>query len=93
MTVLSGSISHNSVSDDEFLWLEELQGDKSLQWVQKENQRTIAHFARNQNFLRIEREVLNILNKDSQIPWVSKYGDYYYNFWQDQSNPQGVLRR
>lgn len=68
MTVLSGSISHNSVSDDEFLWLEELQGDKSLQWVQKENQRTIAHFARNQNFLRIEREVLNILNKDSQIP-------------------------
>ncbi|HBA7293533.1 TPA: hypothetical protein J1X80_004802, partial [Escherichia coli] len=62
MTVLSGSISHNSAFDDEFLWLEELHDEKSLQWVKKENQRTIAHFARNQNFLRIEREVLNILN-------------------------------
>ncbi|HEL6148893.1 TPA: hypothetical protein UOV73_004892, partial [Escherichia coli] len=59
MTALSDSIPQamagNSASDDEFLWLEELQGDKSLQWVQKENQRTIARFTRNQNFLRIER--------------------------------------
>ncbi|MCU7297290.1 prolyl oligopeptidase family serine peptidase [Escherichia albertii] len=97
MTALSDSISlamaGNSASDDEFLWLEELQGQESLQWVQKENQRTMARFTRNQNFLRIEREVLNILNKDTQIPWVSKYGDYYYNFWQDQAHPQGLLRR
>lgn len=97
MTALSSCIrlamAGSSTTDDEFLWLEELQGKRSLQWVQNENQRTMAHFARSQDFLRIEREVLDNLNKDSQIPWVRKYGNYYYNFWQDPANPQGLLRR
>ncbi|UAL58216.1 prolyl oligopeptidase family serine peptidase [Edwardsiella tarda] len=79
--------------DDEFLWLEDLQSKRSLQWVQKENQRTMARFTRSKEFLRVEREILDILNKDTLIPWVSKYGNYYYNFRQGQDNPQGVLRR
>lgn len=82
-----------AAAGDEFLWLEELQGKKALQWVQQENQRTVARFGRGEDFQRIEREVLDILNKDTQIPWVSKRGEYYYNFWQDQANPRGLLRR
>ena len=66
---------------------------KALQWVQQENQRTVARFGQGEDFQRIEREVLDILNKDTQIPWVSKRGEYYYNFWQDQANPRGLLRR
>lgn len=66
---------------------------KTLQWVQQENQRTVARFGQGEDFQRIEREVLDILNKDTQIPWVSKRGEYYYNFWQDQANPRGLLRR
>ncbi|HEJ7149763.1 TPA: S9 family peptidase, partial [Serratia marcescens] len=82
-----------AAAGDEFLWLEELQGKKALQWVQQENQRTVARFGQGEDFQRIEREVLDILNKDTQIPWVSKRGEYYYNFWQDQANPRGLLRR
>ena len=74
-----------AAAGDEFLWLEELQGKKALQWVQQENQRTVARFGQGEDFQRIEREVLDILNKDTQIPWVSKRGEYYYNFWQDIS--------
>lgn len=33
-----------AAAGDEFLWLEELQGKKALQWVQQENQRTVARF-------------------------------------------------
>ncbi|MEX0632575.1 hypothetical protein M8494_12530 [Serratia ureilytica] len=44
----------------------------------------MARFGQGEDFQRIEREVLDILNKDTQIPWVSKRGEYYYNFWQDQ---------
>lgn len=87
------AMAGDSSTDDEFLWLEELQSKRSLQWVQKENQRTMARFALGKDFWHIEREVLDILNKDTWIPWVSKYGDYYYNFWQDQANPLGLLRR
>ncbi len=53
----------------------------------------MARFGQGEDFQRIEREVLDILNKDTQIPWVSKRGEYYYNFWQDQANPRGLLRR
>lgn len=82
-----------AAAGDDFLWLEELQGKKALQWVQQENQRTVARFGQGEEFQRIEREVLDILNKDTQIPWVSKRGEYYYNFWQDRANPRGLLRR
>lgn len=61
--------------------------------MQQENQRTVARFGQGEDFQRIEREVLDILNKDTQIPWVSKRGEYYYNFWQDRANPRGLLRR
>ncbi|MEE4410062.1 MULTISPECIES: prolyl oligopeptidase family serine peptidase [unclassified Serratia (in: enterobacteria)] len=78
---------------DEFLWLEELQGKAAQVWVKQENQRTTARFAQGEGFQRLEKQVLDILNKDSQIPWVAKRGDYYYNFWQDQTNPRGLWRR
>ncbi|KLU13949.1 MULTISPECIES: prolyl oligopeptidase family serine peptidase [Xenorhabdus] len=82
-----------AVASDEFLWLENLQGKAALQWVKQENQRTIARYVQGDSFRNLEQQVLNILNEDTQIPWVRKYGDYYYNFWQDQANPRGLLRR
>ncbi len=78
---------------DEFLWLEELRGTQALAWVEKENQRTAARFAQGKDFSRIETQVLDILNKETQIPWVAKYGEFYYNFWQDEHNPRGLWRR
>ncbi|MDX7998282.1 S9 family peptidase [Xenorhabdus sp. Reich] len=82
-----------ATASDEFLWLEDLQGEAAQQWVKQENQRTIVRYAQEDGFHKLEQQVLNILNKDTQIPWVSKRGDYYYNFWQDQANPRGLLRR
>ncbi|WP_431295594.1 prolyl oligopeptidase family serine peptidase [Rahnella sp. PAMC 25559] len=99
MTLLPNSIGPSMAAEDgttagdEFLWLEALHGKKASQWVQKQNKRTVASFAQGDDFQRIEREVLDILNNDTLIPWVSKLGDYYYNFWQDQANPRGLLRR
>lgn len=83
----------DSAASDEFLWLEELQGKAAQQWVKQENQRTIARYAQSTVFQQLEQQVLDILNKDTQIPWISKWGNYYYNFWQDQANPRGLLRR
>lgn len=78
---------------DDQLWLEPLQGSEALSWVKQQNQRTLQQFAQGRAFPQLEKQVLDILNKETQIPWVRKYGDYYYNFWQDQKNPRGLLRR
>lgn len=78
---------------DDQLWLEPLQGSEALNWVKQQNQRTLQQFAQGSAFPQLEKQVLDILNKETQIPWVTKFGDYYYNFWQDQKNPRGLLRR
>ncbi|CAE1145700.1 Prolyl endopeptidase [Serratia sp. Tan611] len=78
---------------DDQLWLEPLQGSEALNWVKQQNQRTLQQFAQDSAFPQLEKQVLDILNKETQIPWVTKFGDYYYNFWQDQKNPRGLLRR
>ena len=99
MTSLPSSIrlamaaENGASSTDEFLWLEQLQGKAVQAWIKQENQRTTARFAQGEGFQRVEKQVLDILNKESQIPWVAKRGDYYYNFWQDQTNPRGLWRR
>lgn len=78
---------------DDLLWLEELQGKQALAWVEQENQRTLARFAQGEAFPQLEKQVLDILNQESQIPWISRYGEFYYNFWQDRHNPRGLWRR
>lgn len=84
---------HVSATNDEFLWLEEREGKAAQQWVKQQNQRTIARFADSEDFRQTEQQMLDVLNDKSEIPWFSKYGEYCYNFWQDENNPRGLLRR
>ncbi len=73
MTLLPNSIGPSMAAEDgttagdEFLWLEALHGKKASQWVQKQNKRTVASVAQGDDFQRIEREVLDILNNDTLI--------------------------
>ncbi|EMH4162922.1 S9 family peptidase [Pluralibacter gergoviae] len=79
--------------DDDFLWLEEVNGRRALEWVHAENTRTSAAFTQGHDFSRLNQQLLDLLNKDSRLPQVAQYGEYYYNFWQDKHNPRGLLRR
>ncbi|MCS3408825.1 prolyl oligopeptidase family protein [Serratia sp. AKBS12] len=97
MTTLPNSIRLAMAADqsnaDQFLWLEQLHSQPALEWVTQQNQRTLSRYAQGTDFPRLEQQVLDILNKDTQIPWVAKYGENYYNFWQDRDNPRGLWRR
>ncbi len=83
----------NLADDDDFIWLEELKSPTVLDWLQQQNLRTARAFAENPRFQQLESQILTLLNQDTQIPWVTQYGDYYYNFWQDSSHPRGLWRR
>ena len=39
------------------------------------------------------QRLLAILDSDAKIPYVSKRGPYYYNFWRDARNKRGLWRR
>ena len=80
-------------SNDPYQWLEDVDGTRSLDWVRAQNLRTEDRLARSDSFKQIKAEVLEILDSDSNIPYVDKVGAYYYNFWMDAAHPRGLWRR
>jgi prolyl oligopeptidase len=78
---------------DPYLWLENITGDKALQWVHQQNARTTAAIETSPDFAPMRTSILNILNSKERIPYVAKHGKYYYNFWRDQQHVRGLWRR
>jgi len=82
-----------AVSEDPYLWLEDIHGEKPLAWVEAQNARTKADFADTPAFESSREAILGILDSDAKIPFVNRIGDRYYNFWKDKDHPRGIWRR
>jgi prolyl oligopeptidase len=79
--------------EDPFVWLEDVGGDKALDWVRQKNAVTQSHFEADSGFQALQDDLLAILDSDARIPGVSKRGDFYYNFWRDRNHVRGIWRR
>jgi prolyl oligopeptidase len=86
-------VSDVTAEEDPFLWLEDVTGNKALDWVRERNAKTQAHFDTDPEFVQLKDDLLKILDSDERIPFVTKHGEYYYNFWRDQKNERGLWRR
>src|SRR5699024_7532405 len=83
-----------STTNDPFLWLEKVHGERATSWVDQQNARTKATaFASGDTFEHLRGQLLEVMNSDARIPYVRKMGDYYYNFWKDKQHPRGIWRR
>lgn len=79
--------------EDSYLWLEEIEGKKALEWVHAHNERTTGTLKSHPEFNKINRKIIEILNSKDRIAYPSIRGEYVYNFWQDAANERGILRR
>jgi prolyl oligopeptidase len=86
-------VSDVTEKEDPYLWLEDVTGEKALNWVKERNAKTQSQFEANPEFNKLKDDLLEILNSKERIPFVTKYGDHYYNFWRDEKNERGVWRR
>ena len=82
-----------AVADDPYQWLEDVTGDKPLDWVRARNAESDAALASTPEFKRMEAGIREVLDSDAKIPFVRKMGDYYYNFWKDRNHERGIWRR
>lgn len=80
-------------SQDPYLWLEDIEGERSLQWVKEQNQATLDQLQSQPQFETYKKSILNILNSKEKIPYATIRGSYVYNFWQDEKNVRGLWRR
>ncbi len=83
---------NGGMSEDPYLWLENIDGEDALTWVRERNDATVAEFG-GDDFDQMRIQALEVLDTDTRIPYVRRRGEYLYNFWRDAANPRGLWRR
>lgn len=85
--------SSSQSAEDPYLWLEEVQGIKALAWARERNAQSQGVLEATPLFKGNRDKLLAVLNNRDQIPYVTRRGDFFYNFWRDANNPRGLWRR
>jgi prolyl oligopeptidase len=91
-STLAGEADKAPAPDDRFIWLEEVSGDKPLEWARARNAESAKVLATPEE-AALEKRILDILDSKEKIPSVQKIGPFYYNLWKDAKNPRGLWRR
>lgn len=78
---------------DEHQWLEAVEDDKALAWVEAQNERSLKQITAHGDYDTFVKDSLAILDSDQRIPAVTRRGRYLYNFWQDETHIKGLYRR
>lgn len=78
---------------DPYLWLEEIRGEKPLEWVQAHNEATLSVLKAQPRFDEIYSQTLEVLDSDARIPYARFHGRYLYNLWKDKDHERGLWRR
>ncbi|MDH5540002.1 MAG: S9 family peptidase, partial [Rhizobacter sp.] len=79
--------------EDPYLWLEEVQGERALAWARERNAESQRVLQARPEYAPTRARLLEILNSKERIPAVARRGDWFYNFWQDETHPRGLWRR
>ncbi|MFJ2091111.1 prolyl oligopeptidase family protein [Streptomyces sp. NPDC087901] len=81
------------ITDDPYLWLEDVEGEAALAWVAERNAETEAALAVGGGFAALKERLLEVLDAPDRIPYGSRHGEFLYNFWRDAGHARGVWRR
>lgn len=93
LALLTGSTMANAAEEDPYLWLEEVEGAKALDWVKARNAESQKSLESDPSFKPLYERLLAINNSNERIPYVTKIGPRFYNFWKDANHVRGIWRR
>ena len=81
------------MTEDPYLWLEDVDSARALTWVRERNAKTEALLQARPGFDARKQAIREVLDSKEQIPYVSRQGPAFYNLWRDAQNPRGLWRR
>ena len=79
--------------DDPYIWLENVEGEEALNWVEAQNEVSVGYLESLPTFDGLYDRNLEILNSDDRIASPGLRGDHVFNFWRDATNTRGLWRR
>ncbi|MGE0762762.1 MAG: prolyl oligopeptidase family protein [Bdellovibrionales bacterium] len=74
-------------------WLEEVEGEKALNWVRAENLRTQTRLEADPRLAKFRGQFEKVLMAKDRIPFGWFEGSRIHNFWQDDKSVRGIWRR
>jgi prolyl oligopeptidase len=78
---------------DPYLWLEDVDGTRSMDWVRAHNAATAKKLESQPIYKELYANALAALDSASRLPAVTQRGRWIYNFWKDDKHPRGIYRR
>jgi prolyl oligopeptidase len=77
--------------DDPYLWLEEVDSERALGWVEAQNAATLALFG-DARFAADRDALAAIFDRPDNLPLIARRGSRVFNFWKDAAHPRGLWR-
>ncbi len=95
VTVILGLAASAAIAgeSDPFLWLEEVDGPRAIEWVKAQNAVSTRELGAVPEYSPILDRCLEIMDSKERIPMPGQEGAFLYNFWQDPGHERGILRR
>jgi prolyl oligopeptidase len=82
-----------AADEDPYLWLEEVENEKALEWAKAKSEADTAVLEAQPNYTEIYDTMIEIYNSRDRIPRPGIRGAWIYNFWQDADHVRGIWRR
>ena len=93
LCLLSVSSMALAQAEDKHQWLEDVTGEKALDWVKAQNKVTRSKLDNDAGFGKLKADLQVVLDSKDRIPTIHKMGNAVYNFWMDAEHQRGVWRK
>jgi prolyl oligopeptidase len=80
-------------SSDPYLWLEDVEGERALAWVNRQNARSLPILEDDARYAQLLNAALQVAQSNDRLPLGNIHNGYLYNFWQDAEHVRGIWRR
>ena len=80
-------------TEDKYIWLEDVSGARSMEWVNSHNDRSMKAFAADPHWQPFVDEAVKLAGNPERLPVPGLRGDEVYNSWRDSGHPRGLLRK
>ncbi len=90
---MTGAANGQQSSDDPYIWLEDVHGERAVEWVKAENQKALATLQSDPRYATFYKSALEALDNKDRIPFVTFRHGELHNFWQDPNHLKGIIRR
>src|SRR5208282_6766100 len=74
----------SSEQADKYTWLEDIHGEKPMEWVKAEDARTAAVIEKQKAFAQLQTDALQVLDSPDKLAFPVFRGGLVYNTWRDK---------